>query len=176
VILSIIGTYIAMAVAMIYIDNLFILSMNYRYPNFRYLFVSIRTLVIIGGITFIISQFYSIMSSGIRDYCILKALGATKHNIRILIMLQMIFLIIITVPIGLFTGYILTGSILKFLGSFSLNQRTLALIESANTFLMAAAIACCFIISIGIYLDRGIRKMPLSSFASDNTVIGKEVL
>jgi ABC-type antimicrobial peptide transport system permease subunit len=175
IILSIIGTYIAMAVTLVYMDNLLFLSSENMYPYLHYLYISLRTIFAIGGITFIISQYYNIMRSGVRDYCILKALGATRQNIKNLIFLQMIFLIIITVPIGLFTGYLLTGSILELLDSFSLNQNTLDFIDSINTFFIIAGIACCFIISIGIYLERGIRKLPLSSILTDSTIMGEEV-
>lgn len=176
VIFSIIAAYIAIAITMIYIDNILVLSTENKSANIRYLYISIRTIFMIGGITFVISQYYNIMKSGVRDYCILKALGATKHNIRILIFVQIIFLIVITIPMGLFGGYIITGSILSLLGGFSLNQNTLRIIDSSSTFLLIAGAACCFIISLGIYLEIGIRKMPLSNILSDNEIIGKEVI
>ena len=168
VILSIIAAYIAIAVTMVYIDNILVLSTVNESSNLRYLYISIRTIFIIGGIAFVISQYYNIIKSGIRDYCILKALGATTHNIRMLILVQMVFLFIITIPFGLFGGYILTCNILELIDGFSLNREALRVIDSADTFMLIAGIAGCFIISLGLYLERGISKIPLTSIISDH--------
>lgn len=175
IILSIIAIYIVVSVLMVYIDNILILSSEFMFPSFRYLYISIRTVFLIGGITFISSQYYNIMNSGMRDYCILKSLGATKHVIQFLITIQMIFLILLTIPIGLYSGYILSSMILNSLSKFTINNNTKELLDSTNTFYLIAGVACCLIISIGIYLERGIRKMPVSSILTDHVSLCKDV-
>lgn len=175
IIISIVLSYIAISAIMIYIDNTLILGSDFIYPSFRYIYISIRTVFIIGGILLIVSQYYNVMKSSIRDYCILKTLGATKNIIRMLIFIQIVFLMIITSPIGLYTGYILSNLIINSLGSFSLNSSSKDLINSSNTFYLIAGIASCIIIGFGIYLEWGVRKMRISSFILGNTAMNKEV-
>lgn len=174
VILSIILTYIILAIIMVYMDNVLILSTEPVYTNMHYIFISIRTIFFIAGITYIINQYHSIMKSGMRDYCILRGLGATRNIIRILIFLQMLFLVIISIPIGLLGGYMLTGFIVRFLDEFSIEYHTIDWVVSSTTFYLAAGAFCCFILSIGIYLERGVRKMPLSNILSDCPITSKE--
>ncbi|MDD3174190.1 MAG: FtsX-like permease family protein [Herbinix sp.] len=174
VVLSIVVTYILSAITMVYMDNILILSTESLYSNLHYIYISVRTIFFIAGITFVISQYYNIMKSSMRDYYILRGLGATKNTIRILIILQIIFLMVVSIPIGLLGGYILTGYIINFLGKFSLNHNTLEWIASSTTFFLLAGATCCLIISIGVYLEIGVRKMPLSNILSDYPIIGKE--
>jgi predicted lysophospholipase L1 biosynthesis ABC-type transport system permease subunit len=115
------------------------------------------------------------MKSGMRDYYILKSLGATKRIIQVLILIQMMFLILITIPIGLASGYLLSSMVLDSLSEFTLNNTTKELLDSTKTFYLIAGIACCFIISIGIYLERGIRNMSVSSILTDHISLSKEV-
>jgi hypothetical protein len=84
-------------------------------------------------------------------------------------------LIIITIPVGLYGGYLFTGFIMKFLGDFSSNSRTQEVIASSKSFALIAAVSCCIIMSIGVYIDSGVRKMPLSKIMYDIPEINKEV-
>ena len=173
--LSIILIYIIISVLMIYIDNILILSSEFMFPNFRYLYISIRTVFLIGGITFIISQYYNIMKAGTRDYLIMKSLGATKGIVRSLIVIQIVLLILITIPLGLFSGYLLSNLILNSISDFSLSTHTQDLLDSTRTFYIIAVSACCFIISIGIYLERGISRTPVSSIIIESVTNKKDV-
>lgn len=158
VIISLIASYVLISVTMIYMEKILALSNEQIYNNIQYLYISISTLIYIGGIVFIISQYHTILENSIKDYCILKVLGATMHNITLLIMLQMIFLIIISVPMGLWGGYIATSIILSLLGDFSANLNITKWIESYDIFLASSCITCCCIILAGIYLKVEVRK------------------
>ncbi|HWT74600.1 MAG TPA: FtsX-like permease family protein [Mobilitalea sp.] len=171
IILSIIAGYITVSVVMVYIDNVLILSSESIYPDINYIYIGIRTVLIIGGIILIINQYYNIMKSGLRDYCILKSIGATRINIRILILLQVACLLVISIPVGLYSGYLLSNLIIDSLGSFSLNSETRELIDSTETFFVAAGIAFCVISFSGIYIERGIHKMPLNNILSHQTTV-----
>jgi ABC-type antimicrobial peptide transport system permease subunit len=170
-----IATYMIISIITIYIDNIMALSMSLPYKNLRYIYVSIRTIFVVGGVTLLLNQYYSIMKSSTKDYCILKALGATKINIRRLMYIQVVSLIIITIPLGLFLGQMLTNSLLHFFAAIIMNSTTVEVIDSSNTFLLVSGSLCGFIICIGIYLERGVRKMPLSNILSDYSAIGKGV-
>ncbi len=174
VILSIIITYLLVAVMMIYMDNVAMLSAGTANSNLHYIYITIRSIFFFGGLTFIISQYYNIMKSGTKDYCILKSLGATNDTIRYLILIQMIFLMLISIPIGLLSGFLVTGKITNFLKNYTIATDTLNWINTSVTFYIAAGIICCLIISIGIYQERRLRKMPLSNIFSDNTLADKD--
>ncbi len=174
-ILSIIITYISIAVLMVYIDNVLILSTDYTYSSFQYLFLSIRTVFIIAGVSFVASQYYSIMKSGLMNYYILKSLGATKRNIRVLLLIQALLLIFITLPVGLYSGYMLCGIVLKGLSEFTLNSSTREMFSSISPCFTIAAATSCIIFSIGIYLERGINKRSLSNIMSDYPAIDNEI-
>jgi len=137
VVLSMVSAYIMISIITIYIDNIMAPSMKLPYRNMHYIYVSIRTIFVIGGITLLINQYYNIMKSSTRDYCILKALGATKYNIRKLILMQAILLFIITIPLGLFLGHTLTNSILNIFADVTMNDNVVDRIASSNTFLLA---------------------------------------
>lgn len=175
VILSMIAAYMIITIITIYIDNIQALSMALLYKNLRYLYVSIRTIFVVGGVTLLLNQYYHIMKSSTKDYCILKALGATKCNIRSLIFMHAVLLIITTIPLGLFLGQMLTNGLLHFFAAVIMNSTSVEVIASSNTFLLISGSLCGFIICIGIYLERGIRKMPLSNILSDHSAIGKGV-
>lgn len=168
--LSTMAGFVAIAVLTVYIDNVLILSSDY-YPGFRYLYLSIRTLFIIAGIFFIIGQYYNIMKTGMKDYLILKSLGATGGDMRKLIFLKGMILILIILPLGLYGGFSLTSLIMKCLSSFSVDHGAEKLLNSTNTFITAAIAGCCIIAAIGIYLDQGVRKMPLTSHLTEGSAV-----
>jgi len=174
VIVSLIVTYIAVAILTVYIDNVLTLGTEIPFPNLQYIYGSIRTIFILGGITFIIYQYFTIMKASMKDYYILKALGATNHNIRVLLFIQVMLVIVITVPLGLSTGHYFTDLILNLLDGFILNRGTMELVNSSNTYYILTASLCCIIISFGVYMEIGIRKMPLSDIMSDSSVIWED--
>ncbi len=175
VILSIIAAYVLIAVLMVYIDNVLILSSDFFYPDFRYLYHSIRAVFIIAGVSYVSNQYYSVMKSGLRDYLILRQIGATRYNIRILILVQILCLILITTPVGLLSGFSITDMVLKVISSYSLNTDSSEMINTTQTFFIIVGAASCFIISVGIYLDREIKKMPCSNLLTEFTSMGQEM-
>jgi ABC-type antimicrobial peptide transport system permease subunit len=111
------------------------------------------------------------MKSGLREFYVLKKPNVADQNIRNLILLQVLFLILTTIPAGLFSGYLLTGKVLNMLAGFSLDSHTMNMIDSITTFYAISGLACASIITIGIYLERRTRKAPLSSILSDYQAI-----
>ncbi len=172
--LSNIVAYILMAVTIIYMDNILVFVTDDIYSNLRYIFLSLRTVFFIGGITYLLSQYYNIMKSSVGDFNILSGLGATKSTMRTLLLVQAFFLIIISTSIGLLGGYLLICFIVEYLGSFNLVNHTIEWIASSTTYYMAVIVTCCIIISIGIYLDIGIRRMSISHFLSEKPMFYEE--
>lgn len=168
IVLSIIVTYIVTSITMIYTENVLILNSEPTFSNMHYISISIRTVFIIAGITFVVSQYFNNMKSSVRDYNILRGLGATKKNIRCFIYVQMIFLIIISIPIGLLSGNLLAGLLIRCVGTISLNENVLEWMASATTFYILAGVILFIIIIIGVFLEREITKSPLANIFSDN--------
>lgn len=173
-ILLIIATYIMLSVTILYIDNILNLNTGSVYSKIRYIYISIGTIFFMAGITFILSQYYNIMWSGIRDYCVHRGLGATKHNINCLIIIQVAFLIIISIPVGLFVGYLLTSWLVCLIREFTFNQTMADWLSSYHSLFLISGFTCLLIISVGIYLGRGIRKMSITNILLDYSFIGKE--
>lgn len=175
VVLSIIFAYLSISLIMVYMDNVLYLSSEFMYPRIHYIYTGFRSVIIIGGIFFIIIQYYNIMKSSLRDYCIFKTLGATKRIIRILITLQEVVLIFITLPIGLFFGNTSCILIINSFANLTVNDNVIKLLDSFVVFIVFTVIASSFIICIGFHLEKSVRKLPLSVTLSDKTSLGKEV-
>lgn len=159
---------IAITIITIYIENILVMSMELPLPNLRFTFGSIQTIFCISGATFVVDQFNKIMKSNMRDISILKALGATKHNIRVFILLQAVLLIVMTLPMGLVIGIFLTKQILKFLVEVSFYDSINVLFYSGVTFFLISAGICFSIMMIGIDIEKGVRKMPPSQILSES--------
>ena len=174
VILSILASYLLISLVMVFVDNILILSKDVTGPDLSHIYIGIRSVFVLAGFSLIFSQCYNIMKSSLREYCILKTLGATRSNIRILISIQTLTLVILTVPLGFYGGHLITGIILDVLAAYSLNNDTKEMVNSVSTLLLVVGIVCAFIFILGAYLERGIRKMPLTNILSDNLTFGKE--
>ena len=172
--ISILLSYIVITFATIYINNILSLSIERDYSKVHYIFISVLTIIYIAGFTSIIYQYYNIMKSGIGDYYILMKLGATKKNIRFLISIQAVLLIIISIPIGLFCGYIITESMMDFISYMSLNKYIVDQINSSTNISLAALGIGIFIIAIGLYIERIVCKMPISNILSGKLIISRE--
>lgn len=175
IICSIIVTYLLISFISIYIDNMLGLYTGSEFTELRYSCISILTILMLAGLTIVIYQFYTVMGSGINDYRILRGLGATNSNIRFLNIVHMIILIIISIPIGLFCGYFLTSYLIRLLDSQVHNQLILERITSQTTLMIFAGIISSFIISFGVYLDRYIKKMSLTSILTERTAASEEI-
>ena len=174
VILTIAVTYLIITFATVYIDSVLSYSTQMENSNLRYIFISILTIFYIAGVTLISYQYYDIMKSGMRDYYILMGLGATKHMIRFLIFIHVALLIFISIPAGLFCGYIFIELMKNFITNISTNESILKNINSTAILMMIAGVIGSLVISIGVYLERNVWKMPLSNILSGSTMIGKE--
>lgn len=172
---SIIFLYVIFSFTIIFIDSILTWNTATAKSELHYLLNSILTVIFISGITIMIYQFYTVMKSGMKDYSILRGLGATNYNIRFLNMIQMIFLIIVSIPIGLLCGYSLTKYLVISLNSIIPNHTIMKSITSTSTLLILAGIISSFIISIGVYLDRSIRRMTLSGVITDTSIFDEEI-
>jgi putative ABC transport system permease protein len=164
-----------MVVGSVYTDNILLLGNNYSFPYIKYIYESVFTIFLISGFLFITNQYYSILRSGIKDFLFLKRLGATRRNIRILILIEAFLLFIITIPLGLIIGRYLTGAIVGLLDGLSCDQSVLGLFDSISTLIVIAGIMGCVIVALGMYVERGIRKVPLSDIISDDPVTEENV-
>jgi ABC-type antimicrobial peptide transport system permease subunit len=124
------------------------------YLSFKY--SSIQTILIIASGIFIINQFYHIMRSSSKDYIIIKALGATKNQIRSLIFIQAVLLFLFTVPLGICIGMTASDFILNSLSEFAVHK--LKLLDSSIIILFISGMISCAIIVIGILLEIGSRR------------------
>lgn len=172
--LSTIICYLVISVTMIYIDNILILSSDSIYSNMHYIYIGIRTVIFLAGVTFIIHQYYSILKSGARDYGIYKGLGATSRDLLNLLFIQIIVLIVISIPVGMFGGYLLTGLIIRCLSEYSLNHKIMEGVASSAVFFIASGSSCLIITIIGAYLWNGIRKQPVSNLFADSHILSEE--
>jgi ABC-type antimicrobial peptide transport system permease subunit len=158
----------------IFFDSMLMLNYVAAYSELHYIFNSIRTIILIASITLVIYQVYMIMSSGMKDYSILCGLGATSSDIRVLNIAQMVLLIIVSIPIGLLLGYSLTASLLSHFDNLIQNKLVLEYITSISTLSIIAGVICSLIISIGCYLDRSLRKMPIWANLSCSSTFKEE--
>jgi len=169
IVATIITVYIVMTVLLTYINSVLNLVTDSMHPNFLYLYFSMRSVLIIGGLTIIINQYYNIMITNKKDYYILKVLGATKMNIDTLILLQIMLLISITIPTGMLCIYFIRGAISEIFEIQSINNIVKEQTVSNKTFIIIVSVAMCIIIYMGYYLAKGIRKTSLSSILSDHS-------
>lgn len=172
--LSTIICYLVVSITMIYIDNILILSSDSIYSNMHYIYIGIRTVIFLAGVTFIIHQYYNILKSGARDYGIFKGLGATNRDLINLLFIQVILLIVISILVGMLGGYFLTGLITRFISEYSLNHKVMEGVASSTAFFIASGSSCLIITIIGAFLWNGIKKQPVSDLFSDSHILSEE--
>jgi hypothetical protein len=147
--LSTIICYLVVSVTVIYIDNILTLSSDSIYSNMHYIYIGIRTVIFLAGVTFIIHQYYNILKSGVRDYDIFKGLGATSRDLLNLLFVHAILLIAISISVGMLGGYLLTGLIIRCLSEYSLNHKVMEGVASSAVFFIASGSSCLIITMIG---------------------------
>lgn len=172
IILSILIAYVLISFTSIYIDSILTLKSLSKDSDLRYTCISILTIMLIAGVTFIIYQFYTVMRLSIKDYIILRELGATYHNIRFLNLLHMFFLMIVSIPIGLYGGFISTSYLITVIGRMVQNRGLHNRITSSSTLFILSGFIISFIIAIGMYMNLRLKRMPLSL---DNTLCNEEI-
>jgi ABC-type antimicrobial peptide transport system permease subunit len=175
VILSIMVSLLTIAVISIYIDNILAISKGMPSEKLRYIFGSIQTIFCLAAVSYVLNQYYTILKSDIRDFSLIKAFGATKQDLRILILFEVVLLIVFTIPLGVFGGIVLVNILLYVLPDMSLRTSTIALLDYSAVSLVISAIIICFIIITGIKIEVGIRKISPSQILSENSIFGKEV-
>lgn len=88
------------------------LMANYVDPSIKPAIISIMLIIVLAGIITIYSIYYVNMPNRIQEFGRLKSLGATKTQIKRIVLLEGIGITCIALPIGLLTGTILTKAIL----------------------------------------------------------------
>jgi ABC-type antimicrobial peptide transport system permease subunit len=127
--------------------------------NFKYSSIQM-TLSILGGI-FILNQYYRTMKMNIKNYSIIKALGASRNQMRLLIYLQSILLFLITVPVGTFTGISLSNILLKELADVAFRGFNYDIFDSSFEILIISGMISGSVLIFGIIIDIGVkRKLP----------------
>lgn len=172
---SIVLSYLIISVTTVYADNILVFSSESVYSEMRYLYISILTIFSIAGLSLILYQYLNIIKSSMRDYCLARGLRVTKHNIRMLILLQVVLLIIVSLPVGLLCGYLLTEAIISLIGNVTRGQQYIwSRVTSTTTLFFVAGVISSLIIAIGVYLDLLVRKKPIDNILSDSFLVGKE--
>lgn len=91
------------------------LSANYIDPAIVPAIVGIMCIIMLAGIITIYSIYYVGMSSRIQEYGRIKAIGATKKQLKQIVLREGLSVACIAIPIGLLLGTVLTGLIFKLL-------------------------------------------------------------
>lgn len=175
VVISIILSYLLLALTTVCANKIMILSSGSLYPEMHYLYISILTILLIAGASMIVYQYLNIMKTGLRDYYIQQGHRTTKRSIRHIILMQVVFLVIVSLPVGLLGGYFLSESVINLLRSISKNLILLGEVSSVTPLVFCAGVIGSFIVLIGIHLDVTVRKMPLDNILSDNFMINSVV-
>ena len=93
---------------------------NYVDPSFVPIMVFIMLVIVMAGIITIYSIYYISMGERIQEFGKLKAIGATTGQLRIIVLLEGLFVAGIAVPLGLFAGSLLVKFL--FLNIFKLYE------------------------------------------------------
>lgn len=173
-ILSMLIICITIAVITVYIDNVITLSYDIYFHELKNIYRSIRTIFTFGGIAFVVQQYLVILKSSRKDYCVLKALGATRHNIQTLIFTQVLTIVMITIPVGFLSGSIITSLFVNCFNDFTIGTEAGKLIDAYKICFIISGIVCCIVAFIGVYVERRIWCTPLSSIISDQQVFRKD--
>lgn len=96
---SIIASYVIVALAYIYFDNILFLSPDIKRMNSIY--ISIRTAILLAGIMLVVYQYYKIFETGIMRYGLRRTEDKIKIILHLKIWLKAILLMIITGMAGI---------------------------------------------------------------------------
>ncbi len=130
-------------------DN--IILTNYKYSSIQ------MSLSVLGGI-FVINQYYRTMKGNIKNYGIIKTMGASRNQMRLLIYLQTFLLFIITVPVGIFAGISISNIILKALSENQFRNHHYNGLESSAGILIISGAISCTILAFGVITEIGVKK------------------
>lgn len=133
------------------------LSANYVDPSMLIVTILIMIVVVFAGSVTIYSIYYVSMPQRIREFGKLKALGATKRQLKQIVLREGMLVAVCAVPVGLIVGTLLTKSLLLLLctrfskmetGNFSLIQKIIkdGQIDFYHGWIYALAVAVTFLV------------------------------
>ncbi len=158
VLLSIIIGYIAATFFTVYIDNVLLIYTRDKFPQYHQVYNNIRALFVVSLVIFSGYQYYNVMKISQQGYVIFFINGATRWQIRILIIIQILFLLIITISIGLFIGYHFSCILLNYAESMLVDTSFGSTLNSENSFSLISIIISSIIIVLAVDMDRTLWK------------------
>ena len=158
VLLSIIIGYIAATFFTIYIDNVLLIYSRDDFPQYHHIYNNIRAVFIISLVFFASYQYYNVMKISRQGYFIFITNRATRRQIRILIFFQILFLLFITITIGLFIGYHFSNILVNYADIMLIDTSFGSMLNSDNTFSLISIVISSIIIVLAIDMDRTLWK------------------
>lgn len=137
-------------------------------------------LIALGSISLIYNSFSISVSERVRQFGILKSIGATRAQIRRTVISEAAILSLIGIPIGAFCGCVGIGVTFYFLRdafSFMAGEQTneKMMLVLTPTGLIAAALLCFAIVLISAYIParRAIKISPISAVRQSGDIVIK---
>lgn len=174
VIFTIILSFLAVAIMKVYIDSMLAINSELWIPNMTNIFKNIQSVFCMAGITFVLNRYNNIMKSNIRNYNILMSFGATRHDIRMFMMLQVLLLMIITIPFGASGSMLITMAIKKLISEFNLYSSLPSSFNIVTIALIAWLVIGVFLSVLGFKVEKEIKEMSLSQALSEDTSFEKD--
>ena len=109
---------------------------NYIDPTALFGIVCIVLVVVMAGVLTIYSIYYVSMVPKIQEYGKLKAMGATKRQIRQIVFREGLLVIAIALPLGLLVGSLIAGPVTEWIYRLGGNIKTEYTEENLNTICM----------------------------------------
>ena len=131
------------------------LGANYVDPAILPGIVGIMAIIMLAGIITIYSIYYVSMNQKIQEFGRLKAIGATKRQVKQIILREGLCVAVFAVPVGLAIGTLMAKTVMKIFFSFSTDNREYmqavkVLLDSGEVsflywwaYALAAAVALC---------------------------------
>lgn len=99
---------------------------NYVDPTFIPAIVMIMLIIVVAGVITIYSIYYVSMGERVQEFGKIKAIGATRNQLRQIVLLEGMNVAGIAIPLGLLTGTMLTKYV--FLGIFMKSENAMAMV------------------------------------------------
>ncbi len=132
--------------------NVDYLGANYVDPAYVPAVVIIMLIIVMAGIITIYSIYYVSMGERVQEFGKLKAIGATRKQLRRIVFLEGLTVAGIAIPLGLVTGTILTKSI--FFGMFALYHNENEMMNITRELIMNGAVPLwhlwIYLLTIGV--------------------------
>lgn len=118
------------------------LGANYVDPSLFPIIACIMAIIMLAGVITIYSIYYVSMNQKIQEFGRLKALGATKRQVKQIILREGMCVACIAIPIGLLIGTFTVGAVMKMFYRFSTNDS--AYMESVKMLLEKGEMTFCY--------------------------------